>query len=465
MIKHLFLNLSKKMGFLLNGLRSRIDGREFSESQYYPNRRIKSETIYKYDKELKRYIFLKETDYTESGNIARCDEVIKHGEGTKTIKTTKFIYVVPQSMFCSEIFVRNGCINASKSELLVFDLGLGKYTSKASSTFLSYTGKLDGELKIFGHSNNLLFDGSIRNGVPFGYGVQYDSSGNILYQGAFGGGFVQEDPIISGMASITSEFEGLKKRFDVMENQISSINADIQNLRSQFSETMENMALKDEIINKLVNLTQNNAFQLMQDSFDKNIFMEADLFLRDLFGEAWYKLEEDSKKFLYSSEYLFKTYGEKVNDQFDYSPLCIPITKALEVELRKYIFEPMLKYCVEKYGDWKNNRTNLDKYPDQIRHCMNTREINFTLGKVYHLLEDNECKKIFKSFALNNFKPGILESEEDIQGFQKECTKITNKYRNKVAHGNGISLATAKECREYVITVRMFFVEFMKCIK
>jgi hypothetical protein len=370
MIKYLLLNLSEKMGFILNGLRSRIDGGEFSERQYYPNGRIKSESIYKYEKELKRYIFLKGTNYLESGDIARCDEVIPHREGTKTIKTTRFVYAVPQSMFCSEIIVRNGCINASKSELLVFDPKLGKYTSKATSAFLSYTGKLDGELKIFGENGNLLFDGSIRNGVPFGYGVQYDTSGNVLYQGAFGGGFVQEDPVISGMASMVSEFEGLKKRFDVMEHQISSINADIQNLRSQFSETMENMALKDELIDKLVNLTQNNAFQLMQDSFDKTVFMEADLFLRDLFGEAWYKLEEDSKKFLYSSEYLFRTYGEKENSNFDYSPVCIPITKAIEVELKKYILMPMLQYCVEKYGDWKNNDSNLLNYPEQISQCL-----------------------------------------------------------------------------------------------
>lgn len=382
MLKHQVINIFKQLEFAANGMMSRFDGREFSESQYYPNGRIKSESIYKYEKELKRYIFLKETDYLESGDIARCDEVIPQGERAKTIKTTKFVYAVPQSIFCSEIIVRNGCINASKSELLVFDPKLGKYTSKATSAFLSYTGRLDGELKIFGDSQNLLFDGSIRNGAPFGYGVQYDLSGNILYQGAFSGRFVQEDPIISGMASITSEFEGLKKRFDVIENQISGINADIQNLRRQFSETMENMALKDEIIDKLVNLTQNNAFQLMQDSFYKTVFMEADLFLRDLFGEAWYKLEEDSKKFLYSSEYLFRTYGEKENSNFDYSPVCIPITKAIEVELKKYILMPMLQYCVEKYGDWKNNDGNLLNYPEQISQCLKKMRLSLRWGKL-----------------------------------------------------------------------------------
>lgn len=87
------------------------------------------------------------------------------------------------------------------------------------------------------------------------------------------------------------------------------------------------------------------------------------------------------------------------------------------------------------------------------------------MGKVEYLLKNYECKKIFNQISKDIFKPGVLETDDSKRRFYNECKIITDEYRNKVAHSTGIDYMTANKCREYVITVEMFLVNFMKWLQ
>ena len=272
---------------------------------------------------------------------------------------------------------------------------------------------------------------------------------------------------------INLKMDGLNTKVDSIQDDVASVRATIESLNDvvqsnkdildlYFSIHCEDDIESERFVTKL--------FDKITKSFDdkqveierQNLYRTIKNMVRIRLGDdVLHKLNEESYKFLITAKYIYLENVELEND-VDYSSVCILASKALEVELAKRLVN-----SYEQYLDDYN--ISEDCWPKSIlvrdretnRYVRMSAE-NYTLGSSPYIMgiKGNDPDKTLSSqYFIKYCKERLLstysaeEIDAKIEQYNGYISEIINKYRNPAAHKKSMNLITAGECLDYILEV------------
>ena len=273
----------------------------------------------------------------------------------------------------------------------------------------------------------------------------------------------------------TEQLNTIENKVDNIAELLKEYNSTLAKLRETAQRRLE--TAKDNEIRKekiYSNFNHDSAVELVEsvdESVDTNEYDEEEEKLIDTLGEsAWGKLERDSQKFLVTSKITYKHLSPLGND-VDYSGVCLSVTKALEVELKKRFYQGFIDYLDDKNYEYSEYHSTFF-YEDIPQEGNLKSSTKWTLGGIPHILGSHpKCKKLdyeirennrsklieYSRYALfDSDKHDDKEIEKTLKDYGRQVNSITDKYRNKAAHTDRIKEPKAKQCLDYVIDVEHF---------
>ena len=226
----------------------------------------------------------------------------------------------------------------------------------------------------------------------------------------------------------------------------------LEGIKSQLKDVMDEESFKcicDQCSSLLLDLQK----ETIDDLSIVKIY--TDSIVKHMGKAAWDKLSELSKKCLLSAEIVFHDLKD-YNQLFDFSGVCVQVSKAVEYELANRYLTRYVEYLSQKY------RSNLmDKIPKSLlgeNGAIKTANI-YTLGDVRFTVGMDSNGNIKNNYVYRQFscyaKDKMVKDTQNIQSILSEHIKIIHKikedYRNKAAHKSSIDVVTAKECIDYVV--------------
>ena len=183
--------------------------------------------------------------------------------------------------------------------------------------------------------------------------------------------------------------------------------------------------------------------------------------IESLGNAAWNKMEAASQTFLITAKVMFR-HLENMDDIYDYSGVCVLVTKALEVEMDKRFYTEFLAYLDGKYYP------DYSQYPTALvfhdRQPLSPEK--FTMGNIAYVLCYIEDNRDTAARKMNNRQklveycsaclfPGLTEAEilAKASDYAQDIETIRVSYRNPSAHTNELQKINAKECFDYVLDV------------
>ena len=193
----------------------------------------------------------------------------------------------------------------------------------------------------------------------------------------------------------------------------------------------------------------------------------------DLTESVWNKLDKTSQDSLITAKYTYEIMNRNPEkDTFDYSGVCLHVTKALEVECAKrflVMYKAYLKQIRYPISDWPYALRQKD--PESRYYTENEKpDTEFMLGDVPSLVglrreRDADGQISYTEYKqkprelFHNYAKSVLFDYADYRvdiEIVKDCRfidKVRLDYRNPAAHRDRLSLTSAKECLDYVIEV------------
>ena len=238
----------------------------------------------------------------------------------------------------------------------------------------------------------------------------------------------------------------------------------------------------------------------------KGIYDKAEGDLKYEFGDAWNRLETNSREFLFTAMVSYISFKSLGNDKLDFTSSIIPVTKALETECKKYLFTGYVEYLKKNNVPITQFKTQRDfivrdgtysfKYCDTDKveklalgrldnvlgvekKKAETREVaengrdkekklqSTKLSAPYRKIDDSALaylKTIFKEeeFGNSNIDRAITEY---ICGFVEQTKTITELFRNPAAHSTRMSCYTAEITLDYLIKKNRLICDFLEKLK
>jgi hypothetical protein len=283
--------------------------------------------------------------------------------------------------------------------------------------------------------------------------------------------------IFSLIQQMSSDIEEIKNTTKHTEEKIDIIIDLVLNLNKEFG-YIKNNPLEIEEKLTLFNRELDEKIKELQNQENDQLDKYSDL-VKTWLNYDWERLEELSKQYLPSAEFIFLQLSNLINT--DFSPFIIQYCRALETELlnkifRAYIDEIKAKntnievefaWDFEKKENGQPNNENTLKFAKQLKGYLNTGRSQwfFELGNMelyLRYLTGNTSKKSpilidLKKFLLTYFEENILELE-----FLNELNRITKEYRNRAAHSDIITLDEAKKGRKEIQELLKKFLEYYK---
>jgi hypothetical protein len=271
-------------------------------------------------------------------------------------------------------------------------------------------------------------------------------------------------------SKLRSVFEkGLDKESDMMlffENRFNKIEEHLQGISKQITDVHTAIKEMESSLKEIKNLPREDEDKLRRiyKSIDEKLASLSDgekdiTFYQDEvkhWFDYWELLDEASKKFLPSAEYLFDSISRVGSE--DYSPFIIQYCRALENELLKKMFESYHTDIKERFDFVKikeltnTDITNSGSKANVFAKFVLKDNAKYTLGQMKWVialtktggstLDTSPLVMDFRMYILRYYQDEILEKE-----YINLIGKISDEYRNKSAHPYIMTLDTAKECQ------------------
>lgn len=291
-----------------------------------------------------------------------------------------------------------------------------------------------------------------------------------------------------GHEEIMRGHEKINEKLDRISEQIQALSDKISDYQELIERQLKNAESENEA-EKIISAFSEEVVSKIQHSFNENYEMEEyereEEYLKSLFGVAWEKVSEQSKKYLISAQLMYKKqigYG----DLLDYSGVCLLVTKALETEMAKRFYTDYIVYLRNRFG---SSETNLNNWPytfvkriqDEDDRWIKSvlPEHSFTLGSVAFALcyrfarRENEAKREndlstiidYANSELFEVEKSFDDAKTVVHDIAKEVEYIRENYRNPSAHKNALLKDSAEECINYVISVQKVMIKILDYLK
>ena len=262
---------------------------------------------------------------------------------------------------------------------------------------------------------------------------------------------------------------------------IQSVRALLQEDLESNDEFVKETALKrlqDRVAEIVNGLTQSALSSKDQKYFEGYLIGE-------LTEEVWEKIDDKSKAFLITAKSSYESMIKlKDSETFDYSGVCLLVTKALEVETTKRFFLSYKDYLTREYS-------SISCWPEALRKRKQGKitenvidDNEFTLGTVVpsiglkreydtegNIIAYTEANVKTKNEFIDYAKKDLfkfsdcrrveMEIDKDIHFIEK----VRLDYRNPAAHRDRMTITSAKECLEYVIDVQHMLKNMLSTMK
>ncbi len=189
------------------------------------------------------------------------------------------------------------------------------------------------------------------------------------------------------------------------------------------------------------------------------------IIIRNMGESAWNKLSEIGRKCLISSELTYHDMKD-YNQLYDFSSVCVQVSKAVEYELTNRYYCPYITYLETLHDRTKYPNAFYNKIPAVLKKQERGRdrllkEQEVTLGTIPFIvglnmegkITDKDAFDSFKGYAIKLLLQG-LDVKSTLAKHIKYIIRIKNDYRNKAAHKNPMDVVTAKACLDYVVEVQ-----------
>lgn len=268
------------------------------------------------------------------------------------------------------------------------------------------------------------------------------------------------EAIADSTKTLSAKIDNMTTILENLVHQINSYQALVQN--------QIDLAVTEDEIERIVQAYTNTCVDKIVDEIDSKYstktYEAEEEKLRVSLGEAaWNKLSEESQKFLVSAKVTYN-YLINIKSAIDYSGVCLLVTKALEVEMKKRFYTDYVAYLKNTYP----GRRNYNKFPAALlnQYGQPIRAKDFTLGRVAFTLcakfgnNATEQEKDHDRDILIEFSKSALfvgKSDEEIldmlESYGEDIADITDEYRNKAAHTNELKRVNAELCFNLVLDV------------
>lgn len=183
-------------------------------------------------------------------------------------------------------------------------------------------------------------------------------------------------------------------------------------------------------------------------------------------------MTQNAQIFLITGELLFdqwKIYGDDV----DFAPICMSVSKALEVEVTRRYFMGYLNYLKESGQEFPMELLIRDgnSYREKTEEEFMLGNMTGVTGYVVYpdtksvklvgrLTDENQ--KFLKYAKADLFKgKGEAECVKIIKKHSYNIKEVCVKYRNPSAHKQKITKVSARECLDYMIDVKKVMGEML----
>lgn len=268
-------------------------------------------------------------------------------------------------------------------------------------------------------------------------------------------------------------FEYIKNRFDKIDKKLSELGnkvdtvIDTLTILSENIQKVKNLPREDE--EKLTKINRLIDEKLSELNFKKdwNDYIED---VKNWFL-YWDFLDEASKVFLPSAEYLFDKISNLGSE--DYSPFIIQYCRAIENELLKKLFETFHNEIKNTYSEEILKQLLIDEmeFPEnkakEFAKYILMNNSKYTLGQMNYILgltklgsstlKNSKLIQRFRSFILVYYNEMVIEKV-----YLSKINTITSDFRNKSAHPYILTLDIAKECQVLIRDGLNYFFENKK---
>ena len=276
------------------------------------------------------------------------------------------------------------------------------------------------------------------------------------------------------------EVRELKEAMRKIDDKLTDIQKQLNNISKQFSDyqkMVENQLLrvnsedeKEGIIQGYIDVCVEQLKNFSEINSKNTDYIREKRKLKSLFDDAWDKLSDESKTFLISSRLMFNEYI-MIDEQIDYSGVCILLAKALELEATKRFFTDFIEYLGKKF------QKNYSRYHTALTFNRNNLlfEEKFSMGSIAYVLcyksddkitpkQKSNNKKLLMDYCRNCIFSNKNDDEIEIllEDYASSIEEVREKYRNPSAHRNKIQQGDAKACFDFIIDHEELLIKMLK---
>lgn len=306
---------------------------------------------------------------------------------------------------------------------------------------------------------------------------------NVVFGGAVamgGGGFARGLTILGAAGlSISDAVEGMsdkqqaifyKKMCETLFEVVNAFNVPEEIVKQEMMKTMQKIndikeKYKDVVDeDTMAKLIQDECVVSLSDGIEGTKDCEAfKAKVLEVIGEsAWNKMITNSQIFIVTAELLFDQW-EIYEEGIDFGPICLSVSKALEVEVTRRYFIGYRDYLLRNDLQLSNEMYTREGDPKEADDYMLGNTTGITGYVVYpdtqkvkligRLRDENQR---FLRYAKNDLLKGKSEQEcvEIIQQHLLDIKNICQNYRNPAAHKQMMDKISARECLDYIIDVK-----------
>lgn len=185
----------------------------------------------------------------------------------------------------------------------------------------------------------------------------------------------------------------------------------------------------------------NEKLEILEKAVPKTDYEFYFVLAKNKYKKFWHLMEENSKKFIATSMYVFnllKAYSS------DFSPVIIEITKALETEMKNKLF---LNFIISQSK--KPVLHNEGAFTQSINRYKENQSFFLPFTMFFHSLRPvsntptNSCYyALHQTLKTDGWDVSILTSSD----FRKDGIDLSENYRNLAAHSNTLTMEDAVAC-------------------
>lgn len=280
--------------------------------------------------------------------------------------------------------------------------------------------------------------------------------------------------ILDGIGEIKESIEVIQRSLDNISSAMKVYKEDVVEKLEEAFEENDKELLREEFSDQL---TRKIVSVMSKQSGIQN-YSNEEAKLKAVFGDSWHKLNEKSQEFLITAQILFSQMS-MTEKSLDYSGVCILVTKALEVEMKRRLYFDFLSYLKFRYSDHLDqwHYALRKKNPHKKDDYVPLEEQKFTLGTVAQVCCLHKSSSV-DEHAFEISKQRICEFARDklflddkndvfrlIKNVGREVNHIKERYRNPAAHVNNIGRVDAKACLDEVLYVQKVLVNILNLMK